>query len=189
MKTKLISRPCLILSHILTLLLTTIVSGQEDAPTPQKVKSTPVVLGYGKGAFHVGPILKRDNFENLDQWVIQLQNKSGMDEGHVKAVNNSLNCLVPRRGCTVWFKEKLPPRVAIIYEVICPDNPVDKIEIIPRDINNFWMASDPVDPDLGLFDLKRYTGAFRTYHKMSGYYASTGGAKIKPQECADTLVN
>ena len=45
----------------------------------------------------------------------------------------------------------------------------------PRDINNFWMATDPDDPDRGLFESKRYTGKFSSYDKMLGYYASTGG--------------
>ena len=62
-----------------------------------------------------------------------------------------------------------------MYDVLCP-TPKPAIEgLQPRDINNFWMASDPVDPDQGLFDSNRYTGKFSSYHKIHGYYASTGG--------------
>ena len=38
------------------------------------------------------------------------------------------------------------------------------------------MASDPIDPEQGLFDSDRYTGKFSSYDKIHGYYASTGGA-------------
>jgi hypothetical protein len=37
------------------------------------------------------------------------------------------------------------------------------------------MATDPDDPERGLFDSERYTGQFSSYDKMHGYYASTGG--------------
>ena len=75
----------------------------------------------------------------------------------------------------MWFKKKLTTRLTITYNVLCP-TPRPAIKgIQPRDINNFWLATDPVDPDRGLFDSDRYTGKFSSYDKMHGYYASTGG--------------
>jgi hypothetical protein len=68
--------------------------------------------------------------------------------------------------------------VSITYDVICP-TPDPAIEgVQPRDINNFWLATDVGDDsDKGLFDSERYTGDFGSYNKMHGYYASTGGGK------------
>ncbi|WP_148080127.1 DUF6250 domain-containing protein [Roseimaritima ulvae] len=135
----------------------------------------PLVLGRGAGLFRIGPLLMQDDFTNLDDWVVQLQDKSGAAPAKVQVHNKTLDCYVPGRGCTIWYKQKLPPRVTITYEVICPTHEPAIKGLQPRDINNFWMASDPRDPDQGLFDASRYTGAFKSYDKMHGYYASTGG--------------
>lgn len=137
----------------------------------------PAVMGHGVGLFEIGKILTEDNFETLENWVVQLQARSGGTPAKVDAKDNKLDCYVPGRGCTIWFKKKLKTRVTITYDVVCP-TPEQAIEgLRPRDINNFWMCSDPVDPEQGLFDSKTYTGAFKTYDKMQGYYASTGGGK------------
>ncbi len=145
-------------------------------PGPTTMAETgPLVLGHGVGRFKVGRLLARDDFENLENWVVQIQDRSGFAPPNVEARDHSLDCLLPGRGCTVWFKKKLKTRVTITYEVLCP-TPTPAIKgVQPRDINNFWMATDPVDPDQGLFDSARYTGAFGSYDKMRGYYASTGG--------------
>ena len=135
----------------------------------------PLVLGHGEGRFKVGSLLASDDFENLDNWVVQIQQQSGFPPAKVEACNNSLNCLLPGRGCTLWYKRKLPTRVTITYDVLCPTPKPPIKGVQPRDINNFWMATDPVDPDQGLFDSNRYTGKFSSYDKMHGYYASTGG--------------
>ncbi|TWU37341.1 DUF6250 domain-containing protein [Novipirellula artificiosorum] len=141
-------------------------------------RKMPVVLGHGAGMFKVGALLAQDDFENLDNWVVQIQQRSGFAPAKVVARGQSLDCLLPGRGCTVWFKQKLPTRVTITYEVLCP-TPEPAIEgLQPRDINNFWMATDPVDRDQGLFDSNRYTGKFSTYDKIHGYYASTGGGGV-----------
>ncbi len=144
-----------------------------NSPPPNA--ANPLVLGRGVGLFKVGLLLTGDDFANLDNWVVQIQQRSGFPPAKVEARDHSLDCLVPGRGCTVWFKKKLPTRVTIVYNVLCP-TPKPAIKgVQPRDINNFWMATDPVDPVRGLFDPGRYTGKFRSYDKMHGYYASTGG--------------
>lgn len=137
----------------------------------------PVVLGHGVGLFKTGGVLFADDFDNAENWIVQLQDRSGPAPAKVGVRDNKLDCYVPGRGCTIWFKKKLKTRVTITYDVVCP-TPEQAIEgLRPRDINNFWMCSDPVDPEQGLFDSKKYTGAFKTYDKMQGYYASTGGGK------------
>lgn len=142
---------------------------QPDTPPP------PLVLGHGVGLFKPGPLLIQDNFEDLDNWVVQLEEKTGFPPPKVWAHDQSLDCLTPGRGCTVWFKKKLRTRIAITYNVLCPSHEPAIPGVVPRDINNFWLATDPLDPERGLFDPTRYTGNFGSYDKMHGYYASTGG--------------
>ena len=139
-----------------------------------RASTAPVVLGKGTGLFEIGPELASDNFENLDNWVVQIQPGDNAPEPSVKVTDNTLDCYLPGRGCTIWFRQMLKTRVSISYDVLCP-TPKDLVKnLLPRDINNFWMAQDPGG---NLFDSKRFTGSFRTYHKMHGYYASTGGGK------------
>ena len=138
--------------------------------------SKPHVLGRGVGLFKIGALIAKDDFENLDNWVVQIQDRPRFPPAKVVARENALDALLPGRGCTIWFKQKLSTGVTITYDVVCP-TPDPAIEgVQPRDINNFWMASDAGgDLDMGLFDSKRYTGKFNSYDKLNGYYASTGG--------------
>ncbi|WP_218932131.1 DUF6250 domain-containing protein [Adhaeretor mobilis] len=138
---------------------------------------SPLVLGHGAGLFTVGPLLEQDNFESLDNWVVQIQRRSGFDSARVVARDRSLDCLTPGRGCTIWYKKKFPTRMTITYNVLCPTHEPAIEGVQPSDINNFWMATDPADPIQGLFDSSRYTGDFGSYDKMHCYYASTGGRR------------
>jgi hypothetical protein len=161
------------------------VCAQTDAapawnPTPSAGKqgssvASPLVLGHGVGLFKVGPLLAQDDFEDLDDWVVQIQQRSDFPAAKVGVRDHKLDCLLPGRGYTVWYKQKLPTRVTITYDVLCPTPKPAINGVQPRDINNFWMAADPDDPDRGLFDSTRYTGNFSSYDKIHGYYASTGG--------------
>lgn len=124
-----------------------------------------MVLGDGVGLFKIESLLYEDDFENLKNWVIQLEKMAGLVPAKVEACDRSLDFLVPGGGCTLWFKQKLQTRVAIAYEVICPTPKTQISGIQPPDINNFWMVSDPA----------HYTGVLSSYDKLHGYYASTGG--------------
>lgn len=138
---------------------------------------SPVVLGYGVGNFQVGDLLTQDDFETLDDWAVQIEDRKGFPEAVVRANDGTLDCLVPGRGCTVWYRHKLPTRIAITYDVVCPTHDPAIRGVEPRDLNQFWMATDPADPENGLFDASRYSGKFTDYDKMHGYYASSGGRK------------
>lgn len=167
--------PTLALLAITLLGVTTSVQAVENSQPPRE--APPLILGKGVGLFEVGELLAKDDFEDLRKWVVQVEQRDGFDKAHVEARDRKLDCFVPGRGCTIWFKDKLATRVAITYEVICP-TPAPSIRgIEPKDINNFWMASDPLDAEAGLFDSARYTGEFDSYHKMDAYYASTGGGR------------
>ncbi|MFT5127821.1 MAG: hypothetical protein ACI8W8_001428 [Rhodothermales bacterium] len=136
-----------------------------------QAREAPLVLGHGVGLFKVGELLAQDDFEDLKAWLVQIQERPGDEAARVEARDGAMNCFLPGRGCTVWYKKKLATRVTIRYDVLCPTHEPRIEGVQPRDINNFWMATDPA----GLFDSARYTGAFKSYDKMQGYYASTGG--------------
>ncbi|MEN8870200.1 MAG: right-handed parallel beta-helix repeat-containing protein [Akkermansiaceae bacterium] len=137
----------------------------------------PLILGKGVERFKVGPLIYQDDFKNLDRWVVQIENKDGFPAPQIQTKSGTLDCLLPGRGCTIWFKEKLKTHLSISYEVICPSPPEGMKGIEVKDVNNFWLANDPLDPDKGLFNHKRYNGNFTSYNKMTGYYASTGGGR------------
>lgn len=140
-------------------------------------ESQPLVLGRGGDRFEIGAVLHQDDFKNLDRWVVQLEEKEGDPEAKVVAQGGTLDSLVPSRGCTIWFKEKLKTRTVITYEVICPESDEGMKGVEVKDVNNFWLASDPSYFEKGLFDSERYDGGFTSYNKMHGYYASTGGGR------------
>lgn len=135
----------------------------------------PLVLGRGQGRFQVGELLAEDDFDNLDNWVVQIQDRPGDAPARVVARDNRLDCFLPGRGCTIWYKQKFPTRIAINYDVLCPTPGPETKGIVPRDLNQFWMASDPSGSEQGLFDSALYTGGFGSYHKIHCYYASSGG--------------
>ena len=149
---------------------------------PVAAQTKPLVLGRGVERFEVGKVVYNDDFDDLDDWVVQIEEKDGFPKSQVEAKNQTLDARVPGRGCTIWFKEKLKNRLAITYEVVCPE-PIDGVRgLEPKDVNNFWLASDPVSETgdtTGLFEASRYDGGFGSYSKMNGYYASTGGGRNK----------
>ena len=164
------------LSILLVASALTLSTFAQNAPnSASSGESKPVVLGHGIGLFKVGRLLASDPFEDLKNWVVQVQDRPGSEPAQIEAKDGSLDCLVPGRGCTVWFRQKLKTRVTISYDVLCPASTPGIKGVHPRDINNFWLATDPIDSNEGLFDPDRYTGAFASYDKMHGYYASTGG--------------
>jgi len=135
---------------------------------------SPVVIGYGDDLFQIGELLYEDDFENLDNWVVQIQESDAETQPKVQTENKSLDVLMPGREATIWNRQKFSEPVAIVYNVTAPTKHVESEGIVVRDINSFWHASDPENPE-DLFSNQKYTGAFDSYHKQQGYYASTGG--------------
>lgn len=149
----------------------------EGAHAQDAARRPPVVLGHGVGLFEIGDLIAHDDFRELDKWVVQVEEKSGAAPARVEVEDGALDCFLPSRGATIWFKEKFKTRIIITYDVLCPTTDPSVKNLMPRDINNFWMATDPLELNESLFDSKNYTGSFKTYDKMHGYYASTGGGR------------
>ncbi|MCM4157051.1 DUF6250 domain-containing protein [Gramella sp. AN32] len=76
-------------------------------------------------------------------------------------------------GCTVWFKNKLESPVKIEYEVTFIDEggPFDRVS----DLNCFWMATDPKNPDDFFAASEERAGKFTNYHGLELYYVGYGG--------------
>ena len=89
-----------------------------------------------------------------------------------------LDLYMPARGCTAWLKQKFSGPLTITYQVMCPVETIKFPEVQARDINNFWHSSG-VEKATDIFDSKMFNGEFRSYSKMQGWYASTGGGGRK----------
>ncbi|MEX0684608.1 MAG: DUF6250 domain-containing protein [Balneolales bacterium] len=138
-------------------------------------ENEPVVIGYGENLFKLGELLYADNFEAMDNWIPQVQSSNAETEYKIEFSNGYMDVLMPDRGASIWFRHKLSGPVTIVYDVTAPANNDHENNTVPRDINSFWHASDPMIPSNILNSSNDYTGAFSTYHKQHGYYASIGG--------------
>jgi len=131
----------------------------------------PVVKGLAGDLFSIGELTYEDKLDNQDtflsDWVVQM-NDQGNFERYAKIIDGKLEVLDPA-GCTIWLKRKLSGPVCICYRVIVSSERDTSNIIVPRDINNFWLAGEA--GKLGnILDSKRYRGKFPDYHEMQGYY-------------------
>jgi hypothetical protein len=129
--------------------------------------------GFGRGLFTAAASLlllvaadAREVFfrPDLQEWLIEQ-----MPGGTVHAVDGTL-IIEDRAGCTVWWREKLTAPVEISYDVtvVAHGGPLDRVS----DVNCFWMASDPRQPDQ--LPSGR-SGQFADYDSLRTYYVGMGG--------------
>lgn len=113
-----------------------------------------------------GPVARDDFSADQGRWVVEQ-----MPGGKVTIGGGAL-IIEDAAGCTVWWREKLTVPVVISYEatVIAAGGPHDRVS----DLNCFWMASDPRQPDLFAPGHGR-TGKFETYDALRTYYVGQGG--------------
>ena len=148
---------------------------KEIPPRTAKAEfSRPVVKGYGEGVFRVGDLLYSNDFENGNDWEVQMEETESQYESRIDFRNGFLEVLMPGRGVTIWNRNRFSGNIAITYKVKAPSTFTDGLGIVVRDINAFWHASHPGNPEQ-IFNEEIYTGAFTSYHTQQGYYASMGG--------------
>lgn len=143
------------------------------------------LYGYAADAFLIDSIVYEDKLNNQvkfeKDWIVQQVNTDKKLKAFAKVDSGKLHVHDPR-GTTIWFKHKLNGPIMISYTVACPSKYTDLYDIMPRDINQFWMANTPnnIDPfsKNGLFDTSKYNGEFKTYDDLFTYYASTGGGNV-----------
>lgn len=109
----------------------------------------------------------RENFKHsLDTnlWHVEIEKSP---DSFVKAVGGKL-ILKTGAGVTVWLKIKLHQNIKISYDRVV----LDKGGVMDRlsDLNQFWMASDPANPNLFTRD-----GQLDAYNDLQLYYVGMGG--------------
>jgi hypothetical protein len=104
---------------------------------------------------------------NLTDWLVEQ-----MPGGNVYAHDGAL-VIEDVGGCTVWYRHALNAPVEITYdaEVVMQDGPFDRLS----DLNCFWMASSPTEPDGLLASTAKRTGRFADYDTLATYYVGYGG--------------
>jgi len=113
--------------------------------------------------------LFHDDFDQgLSQWVIE-QNS---DATVLNTGNGQLEIIAPQ-GLTLWFKQVLAGNIRISYDalVVQAGGEYDRAS----DLNCFWMANDPENPDDFFARSKWRNGVFGNYYSLSQYYVGYGG--------------
>ena len=112
-------------------------------------------------------LLYKDNFdEKKDMWVVEQ-----MPGGKTSWMNGKLD-IRDKSGCTVWFKKKLKAPVIIEYNVTMIDS--GAVNERSSDLNCFWMAIDPDNPDNLFKNSEERGGNFSNYHPLRCYYVGYG---------------
>lgn len=111
-------------------------------------------------------LIYSSDFSRLDtsEWVIE---KEAIDGSSVYVHQGSL-FLDTKGGVTVWLNKKLSGNVEIEYtrKVVVDSGKNDRLS----DVNQFWMAKDPANPNLFTRN-----GKFEEYDNLSLYYLGFGG--------------
>ncbi|AOS44220.1 hypothetical protein Verru16b_01281 [Lacunisphaera limnophila] len=110
--------------------------------------------------------LFRDVFKSGDLWRVEAAATARLafDEGTGMTITN-------RTGITVWFRHRLTAPVTISYTATVRST--GRVS----DLNCFWMATDPAQPDGDLFapGAGRRDGTFASYDALRTYYVGYGG--------------
>ena len=118
-------------------------------------------------------ILFQDEFSgDLSRWVVE-QTPSGK----TRVINGEMDIddapgAQDKGGCTVWFQEKISGPVRITYDatMVQKGGQNDRIS----DLNCFWMASDPKNPEDLFVGSKERSGNFKKYDPLKTYYVGYG---------------
>ena len=118
-------------------------------------------------------ILFQDDFSgDLSHWVIEQtpSGKTQVIEGQLD-IDDAAGAN-DKGGCTVWFREKVSGPVRITYDatMVQKGGPNDRIS----DLNCFWMASDPKNPEDLFVGSKERSGNFKKYDPLKTYYVGYG---------------
>ncbi|UCD30346.1 MAG: sulfatase-like hydrolase/transferase, partial [Planctomycetota bacterium] len=118
--------------------------------------------------YRLGQLLYQEDFDkDLGQWTVE------QAEGGKALIRNGKLEIEDAQGCTIWFNQKLTAPVMIEYEatMIKADGSYDRVS----DLNCFWMAVDPKNPDDIFVSSGKRGGIFRNYHPLRLYYVGCGG--------------
>jgi hypothetical protein len=116
---------------------------------------------------HTNPVLYEDDFStDLSQWVVEQM------PGGTTTLQDGQLVINDAKGCTVWFKHKLTGPIMIEYDVtiLQQGGAFDRVS----DLNCFWMAIDPENPEDLFVNSQKRGGLFRNYDSLRLYYVGYG---------------
>lgn len=121
-----------------------------------------------KGETFNTKLLFEENFDNgLEAWQIEQMPKGTVETPQSKLEINDVS------GCTIWLKEKFKGSIIIEYDVflIKEGGANDRVS----DLNCFWMAVDPENPNNLFANSEKRGGKFSNYDTLKLYYMGVGG--------------
>ncbi|MEO5948755.1 MAG: DUF6250 domain-containing protein [Chitinophagaceae bacterium] len=135
-----------------------------------KLLNPAVFIGIGISLFSCKSVEKTiydKSFLIPRNWVVEQQ-----EGGKVNFINNTME-ITDAKGCTIWFKNKIKAPVKIEFDVTVIDNDgqYDRVS----DMNCFWMANDPKNPNNFFKESENRKGFFPNYHGLTLYYVGYGG--------------
>ncbi|WP_341224507.1 DUF6250 domain-containing protein [uncultured Arcticibacterium sp.] len=113
-------------------------------------------------------LIFEDDFDKgLENWKVEQ-----MPKGNTFVSNSKLE-IDDVSGCTVWLNKKLEGAISIEYDVfIIQDGGAnDRVS----DLNCFWMANDPENPENLFAASEKRGGKFSNYDSLRLYYMGVGG--------------
>lgn len=112
-------------------------------------------------------IYKEDFDDDLSNWQVEQ-----MEGGTVEIKDGKLE-IDDVKGCTVWLKEPFEGPIVIEYDVYIIQDGGENDRV--SDLNCFWMATDPENPDNLFANSKKRGGKFSNYDGLQLYYMGVGG--------------
>lgn len=114
-------------------------------------------------------LIHSENFDNdLSKWVKEVEPS---DSSSVSIKDGKLDINVTK-GCSVWFKEKMKGKMLIEFDAIMVQD--GGVNDNVQDLNTYWMATDPKNPDDVFANSDTRGGVYRSYFPMSLYYVGLG---------------
>jgi len=112
-------------------------------------------------------LLYSDDFEaGLDAWFPEIE------EGQMTNPDGKMELDVPK-GCTVWYNKKISSPCMIEYDAVVIDAGGENDRV--SDLNCFWLATDPENPDNLFKNAEMRNGQFPNYSSLALYYVGVGG--------------
>ncbi|PCI32567.1 MAG: hypothetical protein COB60_09465 [Flavobacteriaceae bacterium] len=126
-----------------------------------------VLLSVFSSCKTVHKINYNSNHLTASDWVVEQQT------GGTVTFKDKVMEITDAKGCTVWFKHLLQGPISISYDatIIQHGGPYDRAS----DLNCFWMATDPNNPENFFKNSKNRDGKFTNYHELLQYYVGYGG--------------
>ena len=125
------------------------------------------VINLTEGENVSAKLIYQNDFNDLLDWKVEQ-----MPGGKADIINGKLE-ITDVSGCTIWNKNEFSGPIMIEYDVfiIKDGGPQDRVS----DLNCFWMAIDPENPNNLFANSEKRGGKFSNYDSLKLYYTGMGG--------------